>query len=181
MTKRLVSLSAVLLLLVVLGKFYAKPLLAQVRAALVADIDTPGRAPYQSRLAVSCDTTAVSCSLPGSPVPAGKRLTITNVSGAFNLRSQAGQFVGVSLDHFNAGVPGAAPRVFLPTIFQGTFSNFDNFVVNASVLALFDPPDHAVIDLNLAANNFTAGLVSFSRSGYLVDCSADPCAPISSF
>jgi hypothetical protein len=78
----------------------------------------------------------------GSAVPAGKRLTITNVSGAFDVRSQPVQYLTISLEHgavSSPGLPPSVPPVYLPTIFQGTSqtlilgtpSNVDEFVVNA--------------------------------------------------
>lgn len=72
--------AAALASLIALGQFGAKPLIAQIRAALVKNIDEPGRTPYQS---------SQSCSTPGNtvcgadmmPVPAGKRLVIQHLSG----------------------------------------------------------------------------------------------------
>jgi hypothetical protein len=46
MKNKLITLAATAALLAVLGHFYAKPLMAQVRAALTQNIDEPGRNPY---------------------------------------------------------------------------------------------------------------------------------------
>lgn len=43
MARRLWSVAAFLAILAILGKFYAKPVLAEVRAALTQNIDEPGR------------------------------------------------------------------------------------------------------------------------------------------
>jgi hypothetical protein len=182
MTKILVSFSAMLMLLLILGKFFAKPLLAQVRAVLVADIDTPARVPYQTWLHTNCKDGDFECELFASPVPAGKRLTITHVSGLFQIRSQAGQVLVVSLDHGVAQIPNStrppyAAPVYLPTFFQGTKASIDEFVVNTPVLAQFDPPDSPRIFVDLGTFNIT-GSASFALSGYVVDCAAAPCAPI---
>jgi hypothetical protein len=172
---------AVLFLLSILGRFFAKPLLAQVRAALVADIDTPARAPYQSGVFIRCADHGFTCEAAGNSVPPGKRLTITNVSGAFDLYTQPGQAVDLVLEHGLASgspPPSNMPLVFFPTFFQGTDSGVDAFVVNAPVSAHFDPPDYPKIVLSLGANNTTKSPFIFALSGYVVDCAAAPCAPI---
>lgn len=78
MKKRLLLGAAALALLSALGHFGAKPLLAQIRAAWVKNIDEPGRSPYQSSsLGTSKYTT---CDVAFSPVPAGKRLVVESLS-----------------------------------------------------------------------------------------------------
>lgn len=68
----------------VIGAFSAAPVVAQViRAALVKNVDEPGRVPYQS-WSDSLQCGAGGCALSGFPaVPAGKRLVITYVNGVF--------------------------------------------------------------------------------------------------
>lgn len=76
MKNRLLTLAGALLLLAVLGKFYAKPVLAQVRAALVQDVDQPARAPFQVAVPININNftfTPVS-------IPTGKRLVIDYIS-----------------------------------------------------------------------------------------------------
>jgi hypothetical protein len=76
MKNRLLTFAGALALLAVIGKFYAPPLMAQVRAALVQDVDQPARAPFQVTVPVNWNnftTTAV-------PIPSGKRLVIDYVS-----------------------------------------------------------------------------------------------------
>ena len=59
----------------------AGPVAAQTRAALVQSIDEPGRNPYQETLSdLTCRGTTV-CSFNFAPVPAGKRLVLTHISG----------------------------------------------------------------------------------------------------
>lgn len=43
MKQKMLAMAGVLALLAVLGRFYAQPVLAQVRAALVSDVDNPAR------------------------------------------------------------------------------------------------------------------------------------------
>jgi hypothetical protein len=76
MKNKLLSFAGALLLLAVLGKFYAKPVLAQVRAALVQDVDQPARAPFQVTVTVNVDNFVET----PVPIPAGKRLVVDFVS-----------------------------------------------------------------------------------------------------
>lgn len=76
MKNRLLTLAGALALLAVLGKFYAQPVMAQVRAALVQDVDQPARAPFQAVVPVNINNfnyTSVS-------IPTGKRLVVDFVS-----------------------------------------------------------------------------------------------------
>src|SRR5258706_15121720 len=85
MKNRILTLAGILALVAVLGKFYAVPAIAQaVRAAVVKNIDEPGRSPFQQEafFSGSCPN-ITACSVNYAPVPANKRLVITNVSGRF--------------------------------------------------------------------------------------------------
>ena len=87
MKNKLLTLAGALALLAVLGKFYAKPVFAQVRAALVQNVDEPGRTPYQQELQVignsGCDTDFCTPGFTFAVVPANKRLVIKQVSATF--------------------------------------------------------------------------------------------------
>jgi hypothetical protein len=76
MKNRLLTFAGALALLAVLGKFYAPPLMAQVRAALVQDVDQPARAPFQYTATVNITNFTYTA----IPIPAGKRLVIDYVS-----------------------------------------------------------------------------------------------------
>ncbi len=81
MKHRLLTFAGALALLAVLGKYYATPLLGQVRAALVKNIDEKGRIAYQA--GGSCAAAhpgSVGCTVTFPPVPLGKRLVIEYVS-----------------------------------------------------------------------------------------------------
>ena len=59
----------------------AAPAAAQTRAALVQSVDEPGRNPYQETLSdLTCRGSTV-CSFNFAPVPVGKRLVLTHISG----------------------------------------------------------------------------------------------------
>src|SRR4051812_19831243 len=64
---------------VISGITAAPAIAAAVKAALVKNVDEPGRMPY--RVEVHCDTVASNiCSADGPAVPAGMRLVIEHVS-----------------------------------------------------------------------------------------------------
>jgi hypothetical protein len=65
-----------LALLAVLGKFYATPLMAQVRATIVQDVDQPARAPFQVTIPINIS----NFNYTNVPIPAGKRLVIDYVA-----------------------------------------------------------------------------------------------------
>jgi hypothetical protein len=76
MKNKLLTFAGALALFAVLGKFYATPVMAQVRAALVQDVDQPARAPFQATVPININNfnfTPVS-------IPSGKRLVIDYVS-----------------------------------------------------------------------------------------------------
>ena len=73
--------------LAVVGAFTAKPLLAQIKAAFVQNVDEPGRNPFHvvryfglSSSGFQCDSNN-TCTASFGVVPTGKRLVVTNVSG----------------------------------------------------------------------------------------------------
>ena len=94
MKNRMMTLAGTLLLVAVLGKFYVPPLLAQVRAALVKNVDEPGRSPYQA-VPVSTNDCGAYAFLNFPPVPMGKRLVVTFVSGGTSTEESSPAFARV--------------------------------------------------------------------------------------
>jgi hypothetical protein len=76
MRNRLLTFAGALALLAVLGKFYATPLMAQVRATLVQDVDQPARAPFQVTVPININNFTFT----NVPIPTGKRLVIDYVA-----------------------------------------------------------------------------------------------------
>jgi hypothetical protein len=86
MKNKLITFAGALALLGVLGKFYAPPLMAQVRAALVQDVDQPARAPFQVTVPVNINNfnaTPVS-------IPSGHRLVVDYISTSGAAQSTSG-------------------------------------------------------------------------------------------
>jgi hypothetical protein len=100
MKNKLLTLAGVLALLGVLGKFYARPVMAQVRAALVQDIDQPARAPFQASVQLTFGGTV---QVPVS-IPSGERLVVESVNVSGGGFSAGGGVQPVAL--LEAGVAG---------------------------------------------------------------------------
>ena len=75
---QLAAVPVVLIASAVLAGVFAKPLLAQARAALIRDVDNPALAPFTG--ATTFDFTGLNTQALLTTVPAGKRLVIENVS-----------------------------------------------------------------------------------------------------
>jgi hypothetical protein len=84
-SKTYIAIAAAFAALAALAHFTAKPLLAQVKAALIQNVDEPGRNPFSEEFDLSPTLPGCTldyCDLPGTlVVPAGKRLVITNITG----------------------------------------------------------------------------------------------------
>ena len=76
MKNKLLTMAAALVLIAVVGKFYAQPVMAQVRAALVQDVDQPARAPFQVTVPININ----NFNFTPVTIPTGKRLVIDYIS-----------------------------------------------------------------------------------------------------
>jgi hypothetical protein len=162
-------------LMITVGVFTAGHAIAQaVRAALVSNVDEPGRIPYVANS--SCDFQSGDhddCAASFPSVPAGKRLVITHVSGLLREGLPGGTLISTQI---------ISPRgnVFLPVTYIGNAFGINNFVV--------DQPEHIICDAgaslkaSVILGAFTSGSDSngatFTFSGYLLDCTTGPCAAI---
>ena len=98
MKTKFLAVAAPLALVATLGHFYGKPLVAQVRAALVRDLDNPARNAVQFNLYVGGTFTTYR-------VPIGKILVIEdvttltpyNITGAFGISTTV---KGVGVTHW---------------------------------------------------------------------------------
>ncbi len=114
MKNRLLTLAGTLALIAVLGKFYATPLMAQVRAALVQDVDQPARAPFQVTVPININNFTFT----NVPIPAGHRLVIDMIS-----MSGAAQTAGQDLQPivlFSNTVAGSNSTIYMPGIQSST-------------------------------------------------------------
>jgi hypothetical protein len=153
MKDKLVTLAGALLLLAVLGHFYAKPLFAQVRAALVQNVDEPGRNPLNMKFSPGNTAALVT-------VPAGKRWVI-EAFAANCVLSAGGTLNSVSIStNSAAGAEAFAPAFFL---LSGVFPEW----VGGGATRLYADPGSVII---LAANSPPSGTqCTFSLSGYAIN------------
>jgi hypothetical protein len=127
--------------LTVVGSFTAKPLLAQIKAAMVQNVDEPARNPYQDGAAFSQGSgcSGTFCNVYFATVPAGKRLVITNITGVVYVASP-GVLQPLTLVHDGAPAPAVPiPTVQQAGIFPGPSGQAEGiFDVNAPVRIYFD-------------------------------------------
>jgi hypothetical protein len=76
MKNRLLTFAGALALLAVLGKFYAPPLMAQVKAAMVQDVDQPARQPFQATVPININNFTYT----PVTIPTGKRLVVDYIA-----------------------------------------------------------------------------------------------------
>ncbi len=164
MKNRLLTLAGALLLLAVLGKFYATPLMAQIRATLIQNRDEPARNLYE--MYRTCTDSGNKCTVNYPAIPANKRLILTHVSG-YALGA------GVLADHVNGGVlsreTGDMSRKGLVASLQGSFTTTPGgrWSVNQEVLTSFEAGEAPSIEIETNATGWYVGL--FHISGYMID------------
>ena len=147
MKNRLLTLAGALALTAVIGKFYAVPVLAQVRAALVKNIDEKGRSPYQADSSCIPAPMNTSCGALFPAVPAGKRLVIEYV----NADTPSGSAAALVNTSTNADYP-------LPT-----FLRFNpSYGISAPVLIYVEAGQQVKL-------NSTGTVTSAHITGYVVD------------
>jgi len=153
--------------LALIGMLTAKPVLAQIRAALVANVDEPGRTPYQGVVVVTTDTCCYSL----APVPSGRRLVITNVTGSVNLDAP-GFLTSVSLANQQTGA-----QVSIATTVTGAFAGQSSFSVSAPIQFVADGSQTLQMSIS-ALSAATPSVGIFALSGYLLDCGVASCVPV---
>ena len=161
------SLAPVLTFAAVFGTLYTPQLSAQARPALVKNADEPGRSPYQA-----IQTTFNNCGVYGfayfPPVPAGKRLVVTYMSGQFQLTVNSkvyARLFSVPSVTTNCAVISGVPFAILPvfdlTNLIASFSAPTQFYIEeGTVPTLFV---QSPLDLGVAK------VADFSIQGYLID------------
>jgi hypothetical protein len=161
MKNKLLTLAGALALAAVLGKFFAVPAFAQVRAALMQDRDSRARNYYQT-YNLSCGYAPNICSVDLPAVPTGKRLVNEHISGEADTIG-ANDLYRVSLWAKNQWP--SAYLEFGPA--NPTPNNLYAHPFNQAVFAAFDAGQTPQLSLQ------TTGNVGFAWqaviSGYVVD------------
>ena len=141
-------------------------------------MDDHGRIPYQSEVdggsigipPVPCDQT-VGCDFVFGPVPAGHRLVIERITGVVPSTAPAQTFI--TLSNPNSPSPGTVyAAITIPA--TSTAGNFE-----VPTLVYVDSLQSVDVTVAFAGAGFASGF--FRRmivKGYLLDCTAAPCAAI---
>jgi hypothetical protein len=143
-------------------------------AIRMANIDDPGRIPYQATIDKGNQCSSRVCAFVFGPVPQGMRLVVQHIAGALTFDSAipAGQPAGAcvfaqggnhALSCFNYGVVGSISAEF-DQLVQLYIDQGQTVLVNAGA---------GGISTFLANGGQTVTI-----TGYLVNCTAAPCAPI---
>ena len=134
---------------------------------LNSSIDDPGRVPFQSSIENAGKCSGDSCLWLFGPIPAGHRLVVQHVSGSINFNAPPGA-AEVLLNN-------GTSTFFAPLNSAVLFSAFDQ-----PVLAFFDGPQSIGVQILVFGGGFATGpqTQDMTLTGYLLDCSAAPCAPI---
>lgn len=144
----------------IVGHFGAKPLLAQIRAALVKNVDEPGRIPYQA--SASCPSTIHGdCVALLTPVPDGKRLVVQHASVLRQCITIpcAGSFFGVR-SHNHSLLTGPAAYISSPTLTNTDVS------VDQDIRLYLEAGDIPTVEMGFGEGESFA---SFTITGYLID------------
>jgi hypothetical protein len=148
--KNYVWMAAGVAAIAVVGSFTAKPVIAQIKAALVQNVNEPGLNPYQFYVsfhqgfvfpsgAGSCS--GVQCNFTLPAVPAGKRLVVTNITGNIFVDTPG---VTRPVLLFGAGVTLQIPTVLQAGTYQAPNSNqASNMIgVNSPILCYCQDLNH---------------------------------------
>jgi hypothetical protein len=163
MKNRLLTLAGLLALLAVLGKFYAEPLFAQVRAALVQNVDEAGRNPFALR---SNNVNEVF------HVPADKRYVIQTFSAECDV-DNTGYLSQIRLTVIKGGTIqfAAIPAIYQDQNFSAAGHPVSLWYGTGSTHLYADPA--TTISLEASSNfNQTGAVVrdcEFSVSGYAIN------------
>jgi hypothetical protein len=134
--------------------------------------DNPGRIAYQSRQYTGAPcvvSPSLQCFTFG-PIPAGHRLVVQHIAGLYEFSAVPNPFAIYVLDPGFHGI-----TAFSPTITSTA----------APVIVAFDQPVQFYIDASqtyivevLATGATVVGIPEISVMGYMLDCTAAPCAAI---
>jgi hypothetical protein len=164
MKNKLLITAAFIFAFAVILHHYEKPVMAQVRAALVQNIDEPGRAPFS--IQVGCDGNSNSNACFGTSstaVPANKRFVVQNVNGALSIFG-SGTFVTgtVTADVINGANLNIDPH------FTANAFGYSSYVINMAAVAYFEAGQTPSLEIISSATS-AAPSGTVTLSGYLID------------
>jgi hypothetical protein len=151
----------------VLGGVLSEPVVAQVRAALIKDVDSPARQPFAVGTTIT-DFAGGSNSLSDTvlTVPAGKRAVVEHVS-CINYIDTANNWIRFEMRYTSAGA--ASKHQFVHTYVGPSFSSgIDIWSFSQPVRAYADPSTTITIAA-LRRSGSGAGGIECYVSGHYVD------------
>jgi hypothetical protein len=157
---KLMMFAGALVFLAGVGHFGAKPLMAQIRAALVKNIDEPGRAPYQNSNHCTTSGPINFCGGQFATVPLGKRLVVQHVSISF-FCSPACTYSPVLI-----GIEGQAGADAMAAYVMPVGSQDGS--VDQNILLYIEPGNTPIFATNFTSSHSSAKI---TLTGYLVDLS----------
>ncbi len=175
--KRLLALAACLVVVAAVVSITRSDVVAQIRAALVKNVDEPGRVPYVQffsavpGLATGCGLNF--CDFYPPVVPAGKRLVITDVYGVVNLQLD-GTVHSLQLKATNSTF-ATTKNIFEVPHNPGAYYdvalafNLRRYAFQSKVTMFVEPGDRAALHFwtgGLLSNEYPTSLTIV---GYLVD------------
>jgi hypothetical protein len=177
-SKNYVWIAAGLAALGWIGSFTAKPLMAQIKAAFVENIDEPGRNPYSSTVFFAqgfefpaggtCGSS--QCDLHFEVVPAGKRLVVTHIVGNVYVDTPG---VVSPLLLFPLGNSAQGTTMFFPAgLMAGTYQGSNMLGISSDVAAYFEAgatPAISIIPIGTISTLGNKGSTAITLSGYLVN------------
>jgi hypothetical protein len=163
----------------VVSSMIAEDAIAQIRAALVKNVDAPGRAPYQQMVPFAPGSFGASC--PGAfpwtacvvsfpPVPAGKRLVVEHVTMMFHGFQPTFFTVGnqSTSDDFPDPFTGSHVAVMKPDFASGGNTNAGpRWFIDRPIRVYFEPGDTP--KLTVGSTGIGGGPGKASIHGYLID------------
>lgn len=148
--------------------------------AITSRMDDHGRIPYQSEVdggsagipPISCDQ-LIGCGFTFGPVPIGHRLVIERVSGVIPTTVAGQAFVSLLNPNPSSQIGNIYSAFTVPT--TGTLGYFDE-----PTLVYIDSQQSVTVNVALSAGAaFPTGFIRrMIVKGYLLDCTAAPCAAI---
>jgi hypothetical protein len=158
MKKTMLALARGCALIAILGHFSAKPVMAQVRAALVKNIDEPGRSPFTLR--IDCNGSSNFCvGTSATAVPAHKRFVVQYVNGGGGLNgSLASSLVSVANGSF----------LYLDPHFISNAFGFSIYAISMPVVAYFEAGQTPSVQID-ATPDSSAPDFTITLTGYLID------------
>lgn len=133
--------------------------------ALTSSVDDPGRTPYQADIFLDSCSGATECTLTLPTVPLGHRLVMQHINSVISTFNNPPTSASISLFIANFITAGFV----VPTINGAS-------VLDQPVLFYVDGGNTASFLEVIGGSTFVNGAITVT--GYLLDCTVGPCAPI---